>query len=237
MVSNKSIEGENNIKPVPLNANNINNQLDKLKMSLCKKDKSPSPGGSIGANRKRISLYKVDRTIKESFDNKNLDLKNELQNRENSNGKLSANKIRLAFRNAFKSLKGNILQKERSIKKTIVKFKEDTVADAPGTNTTTTAANLKNNKSNLEHYNNSKVKKNRTNLFEDKKELNFSGDENQEEFFKRLQSNLGENFMNYFNFSYDKYHENIEGNNTKTIECITERNSVLEENEKETDSK
>jgi hypothetical protein len=216
LVNNKSNEHEkteNNIKQVPLNAIIINSQLDKLKISLCKKDKSPSPGGSI-VTRKRVSMYKVDRTIKESFD-KNVELKNELQNRENSNGKLSVNKIRLAFRNAFKSLKGNILQKES--KKTVGKFKEDTVTMEGG-------------KTILAQYKELNVNTNLTGLYDDKKELNFSGDENQEELFKRLQSNLGENFTNFFNFSYDKYHE-VEGNKTKTIESITERNSILEDND------
>jgi hypothetical protein len=162
-----------------------------IKPVFVKKDKRELSGGSI--RKKKICLTKVDKT--KSFE-KNFDLKNELQNRENSNGKqLSASKIKLAFRNAFKSIKGNIF---KSSKKNLTKFKEDIA---------------KPNKTNLENYNVNKVKKNKTGLDE---KLNLSGCENQDEFFKRLQNNLGENFMNFFNFSYDKYHKEektIESNN------------------------
>jgi hypothetical protein len=156
------------------------------------KNKSPC------SNFKNISLYKVEKPGKTSFEiNKHFDLKNELQNREFSNEK-NDNKIRLAFRNAFKSLKG--LQ-EQSAKKTPAKEGSN---EKPKLNKT---------KTNLEQYNNLKVK--RVNTIFDKKERDFTCYENPEELFKKLKTNLGENFRNFFNFSYDKYHEKYEDNHSK----------------------
>jgi hypothetical protein len=145
-------------------------------------------------------------------------LKNELKSRENSNSKLSMSKIRTVFKKAFKTIKGNLFKHECFSKKTFVNFKEDnTVA-----NNTTDKPIRGKSKTDLEKYQSQKVKKNRTNLLEvnDKKELDFSGYENQDELFKRIQSNLGDNFKNFFNFSYDKYHENYDENQTKTIDSF-----------------
>jgi hypothetical protein len=218
-IVNKSIgEGaeSNNIKPINAVSVGASTGMGKSAGVSRKDIRGTSPNEVIGRNEyKKISLYKVDK--KRSFEmNKQFDLKSELQNRESSSGKLSTNKIKLAFRNAFKSLKGNIIGQDKSIKKTFVKFKEDTTADGHK------SKSLSKTKTNLEQYNQLKVKKNKTNLYGDGEGLaNFSGCENnQDELFKRLQTNLGENFMNFFNFSYDRYHENIDSNNSRTIESV-----------------
>jgi hypothetical protein len=233
----ETTNNNNNIKPVHNNdtlSGNTNGVVNAshLKISLVKKEvkKSVSPCDTSNSKskRKKISLYKIDKDNKSSFEiNKNFELKNELQSRENSNGKLSVSKIRNAFKKAFKSLKGNIFKQnafEKNSKKNVAAFKEDLKPKKTKS------------KTDLEKYNSLKImKKNKANFMlteEDKKDLNFSGYDNHDDLFKRIQSNLGDNFKNFFNFSYDKYHENFEGNHTKTIDSgndVKDRHSILSE--------